>query len=300
MHGLTQPTHPRTYQTKQMGGNAIFPGMFWVEMVLQAVKGYPVTLTNVEFKSMLKIPVASAGENPALIALKFQDEQDDVKSFVVRSCPSREKWDEEPVLVEHCTGKVIKTDLLTPEGEIRAGFKPEAFGLLGNLELKDIGEAGLKDLIARHTQREHDSTENFYGTHCVEGVMEYLESFQLVETVHVDPKTMSILGKLNYDNETWQKQGGVFGVQLLDSLLHQTLILATHSAVYYAGGFDACHFLRAPATKELYVHFTLDKYRLQIGRKKKVGDFALYDGTGKLCLYMQVRCLRCLRRWLSG
>ena len=27
---------------------------------------------------------------------------------------------------------------------------------------------------------------------------------------------MSILGKLNYDNETWQKQGGVFGVQLLD------------------------------------------------------------------------------------
>jgi hypothetical protein len=100
---------------------------------------------------------------------------------------------------------------------------------------------------------------------------------------------MSILGKLNYDNEAWQKQGGVFGVQLLDSLLHQTLILATHSAVYYAGGFDACHFLRAPATKELYVHFTLDKYRLQIGRKKKVGDFALYDGTGKLCLYMQVR-----------
>lgn len=156
----------------KMGGNAIFPGMFWVEMVLQAVKGYPVTLTNVEFKSMLKIPTASAGENPALIALKFQDEQDDVKSFVVRSCPSRERWDEEPVLVEHCTGKVVKTDLLTAEGEIREGFKPEAFGLLGNLELKDVGEEGLKDLIARHTQREHDSTENFYGTHCVEGVME--------------------------------------------------------------------------------------------------------------------------------
>ena len=117
--------------------------------------------------------------------------------------------------------------------------------------------------------------------------MEYLETFQLVESVHVDPKTMSILGKLNYDNAAWEKSGGVFGVQLLDAILHQTLILATHSAIYYAGGFDACHFVRTPATKELYVHFTLDKYRLQIGRKKKVGDFALYDGTGQLVLYMQ-------------
>ena len=280
----------RTYHDMtdhKMGGSAIFPGMFFVEMVLEAVKGAPVTLTNVEFKSMLKIPAASSGENPALVALNFTEEQDGVRSFVVRSCPSREKWDEEPVLVEHCTGKVVKAELLNENGSIKEGFKPEAYGLLADLKLKDLGEAGLKELIGRHTQCEHASTENFYGTHCVEGQMEYLESFQLVESVHVDPKTMSILGKLNYDNEAWEKQGGVLGVQLLDSLLHQTLILATHSAIYYAGGFDACHFLRAPATKELYVHFTLDKYRLQIGRKKKVGDFALYDGTGQLVLFMQ-------------
>ena len=280
----------RTYKhmtDHKMGGSAIFPGMFFVEMVLEAVKGAPVTLTNVEFKSMLKIPASSSGENPALIALSFTEEQDGVRSFVVRSCPSREKWDEEPVLVEHCTGKVVKAELMNEDGSIKDGFKPEAYGLLAELKLKDLGEDGLKELIGRHTQCEHGSTENFYGTHCVEGQMEYLETFQLVESVHVDPKTMSILGKLNYDNEAWEKQGGVMGVQLLDALLHQTLILATHSAIYYAGGFDACHFLRAPATKELYVHFTLDKYRLQIGRKKKVGDFALYDGTGQLVLFMQ-------------
>jgi acyl transferase domain-containing protein/NADPH:quinone reductase-like Zn-dependent oxidoreductase/thioester reductase-like protein/acyl carrier protein len=280
----------RTYKQMcdhKMGGQAIFPGMFFVEMVLEAVKGTPITLTDVEFKSMLKIPSASSGENPSLIALNFAEEQDGIRSFVVRSCPTREKWDEEPVLVEHCTGKVVKADLLNEDGSIKDGFKPEAYGLLAGLELKDIGDGGLKDLIGRHTQCEHSSTENFYGTHCVEGQMEYLESFQLVESVHVDPKTMSILGKLNYDNEAWEKKGGIFGVQLLDALLHQTLILATHSAIYYAGGFDACHFLRQPATKELYVYFTLDKYRLQIGRKKKVGDFALYDGTGRLILYMQ-------------
>jgi acyl transferase domain-containing protein/NADPH:quinone reductase-like Zn-dependent oxidoreductase/thioester reductase-like protein/acyl carrier protein len=280
----------RTYKQMcdhKMGGQAIFPGMFFVEMVLEAVKGAPITLTNVEFKSMLKIPSASSGENPSLVALNFAEEQDGIRSFVVRSCPTREKWDEEPVLVEHCTGKVIKTDLFQEDGSIRSGFKPEAYGLLADINLKDIGEDGLKNLIGRHTQCEHSSTENFYGTHCVEGQMEYLESFQLVESVHVDPKTMSILGKLNYDNEAWEKKGGIFGVQLLDALLHQTLILATHSAIYYAGGFDACHFLRQPATKELYVYFTLDKYRLQIGRKKKVGDFALYDGTGQLVLFMQ-------------
>ena len=280
----------RTYKhmcDHKMGGSAIFPGMFWVEMVLEAVKGAPITLTNVEFKSMLKIPAASSGENPALIALNFTEEQDGVRSFVVRSCPSREKWDEDPVLVEHCTGKVVKSELLNEDGSLRQGFKPEAYGLLAELDLKDIGKSGLDELITRHSQCEHASTENFYGTHCVEGQMEYLETFQLVESVHVDPKTMSILGKLNYDNAAWEKSGGVFGVQLLDAILHQTLILATHSAIYYAGGFDACHFIRTPATKELYVHFTLDKYRLQIGRKKKVGDFALYDGTGQLVLYMQ-------------
>ena len=228
----------RTYKPMtdhKMGGQAIFPGMFWVEMVLEAAKGFPVTLTNVEFKSMLKIPSASTGETPALIALNFKDEQDDVRSFVVRSCPSREKWDEDPVIVEHCTGKIIKSDLMVGD-QIRVGPKPEAFGLMGGLELKDLGAAGLKDLIARHTQLEHGSTENFYGTHCVEGVMEYADSFQIVETVHVDPKTMSILGKLHFDNTAWEREGGVYGVQLLDALLHQTLILATHSAIYYAGG----------------------------------------------------------------
>lgn len=271
----------------KMGGQAILPGMFFVEMALEAAGGFPCTLTNVEFKSMLKIPMASQGDTGALLGLNFKEEQDGVKSFMVRSVPVREKFDEEPVFVEHCAGKVVPSELVDADGKIKTGFKPEAFGLMGGLELKDIGEDGLKNLIARHTQQEHGSKENFYGTHCVEGVMEYMESFQLVDTVHVDPKTMSILGKITYDNEVWQKQGGVIGVQLLDALLHQTLILATHSAIYYAGGFDAAHFLRLPKGKDLWVYFTLDKYRLQIGRKKKVGDFAVYDSEGKLIMYIQ-------------
>lgn len=92
----------RTYKKMtdhKMGGAAIFPGMFFVEMVLEALKGTPVTLTNVEFKSMLKIPASSTGEPPALVALSFAEQQDDVRTFLVRSCPSRERWDEDPVLV---------------------------------------------------------------------------------------------------------------------------------------------------------------------------------------------------------
>lgn len=73
MHGLTQSTHPPTLQTTQMGGKTILPGMFFVEMALEASHAFPCTLANVEFKSMLRIPVASKGEQPLLVGLNFKD-----------------------------------------------------------------------------------------------------------------------------------------------------------------------------------------------------------------------------------
>lgn len=57
----------------KMGGKTIVPGMFFVEMALEASHTFPVTLANVEFKSMLRIPVASKGEQPLLVGLKFSD-----------------------------------------------------------------------------------------------------------------------------------------------------------------------------------------------------------------------------------
>lgn len=67
------PPHARTHQNKQMGGKTIVPGMFFVEQALEASHTFPVTLANVEFKSMLRIPVASKGEQALLCGLAFQD-----------------------------------------------------------------------------------------------------------------------------------------------------------------------------------------------------------------------------------
>lgn len=271
----------------RMGGKTILPGMFFVEMALEASRTYPVTLANVEFKAMCRIPVASKGEIPSMIGLTFSDVKDDIRSFEVRSAPIRDKADEDPVYVTHCTGLAIKSKLLEKDGSIYKGFKPEAYGIMGGLELQDIGEAGLKELIDVHSDCKHVSKEAFYGHYCVEGVMEWLNGFQLIQSAHLDPADKTILAKIKYDNRRWVQTGGVFGVEFLDSVIHPLLMLADDSAVYYAGGFDAGHFLRQPATDELYVYLIPDKSRMVIGRKQKIGDFAVYDSLGTLIMYIQ-------------
>jgi len=271
----------------RMGGKTILPGMFFVEMALEASHTTPVTLANVEFKSMCRIPVASKGEVPSMLGLTFKEIKDDIRSFEVRSAPIRDKADEEPVYVTHCTGLAIKSKLLEKDGSLSKGFKPEAYGIMGGLALNDLGKAGLKDLIAKHTDCKHASKEAFYGHYCVEGVMEWLGGFQLIQSAYLEPGSKTIISKIKYDNKKWTKKGGVFGVEFLDSVIHPLLMLADDSAVYYAGGFDAGHFIRQPTTDELYVYLIPDKSRMVIGRKQKVGDFAVYDSTGQLIIYIQ-------------
>jgi hypothetical protein len=79
---IPRPTTPHTQVSDRtfkgmldhkMGGKTILPGMFFVEMALEASNAFPVTLANVEFKSMLRIPVASKGEQPLLVGLNFKD-----------------------------------------------------------------------------------------------------------------------------------------------------------------------------------------------------------------------------------
>lgn len=38
-----------------MGGKTIIPGTFFVEMALEAAGGLPITITNVEYKAMLRV-----------------------------------------------------------------------------------------------------------------------------------------------------------------------------------------------------------------------------------------------------
>jgi len=133
----------------KMGGQEIAPGTFYVEMVLEAT-GLPCTLTNVDFKSMCKIPYVSQGASSTVLNIVFNKDNTpkttgEVRSFLVQSLPSRAKAEEASSLVpsEHCTGFVIKTELLDEEGNLDSHkLQPQAFGLLGQLELKDIGREG--------------------------------------------------------------------------------------------------------------------------------------------------------------
>lgn len=117
---------------------------------------------------------------------------------------------------------------------------------------------------------------------------EWMGSFQCVEWAYVDPNAQTILSKHTYNHTTWAAKGGVFGVEFLDSIAHTPMMLVDDSIVYYAGGFDAGHFIRQPQTEEVYMLHVPDKQRMQIGRKQKAGDFFLYDATGKLCIHIQV------------
>jgi len=134
----------------KMGGQEIAPGTFYVEMVLEA-SGLPCTLTNVEFKSMCKIPHTSKGAVATIVSVHFNKDNNtpqtvgEITSFTVQSLPNRARPEEIPSLVpsEHCTGYVIKTDFLDDRGHLDVyDLQPQAYGLLGGLQLKDIGPEG--------------------------------------------------------------------------------------------------------------------------------------------------------------
>lgn len=133
-----------------MGGNKIAPGMFYVEMALEAV-GLPCTLTNVEFKSMCKIPAAaSEGEAPTTVLLSLRPSEgvDHSSAFLVKSHPTfvrAEARHSPPDLTEHCTGYVIKDpDPAETAAALIQGsnMRPGAFGLMTPMDLTDIGKDG--------------------------------------------------------------------------------------------------------------------------------------------------------------
>ena len=137
----------------KVGGTEIAPGAFYVEMVLEA-SGLPCTVTSVEFKSVCKIPSVGSGGVPTTINLVFTADSvvastGESRSFVVKSFLSRARIGGlgEVVQTERCTGSVIKSRLLGEEGKLNnTGLQPQAFGLLGEMELVDIGLEGERRL----------------------------------------------------------------------------------------------------------------------------------------------------------
>lgn len=135
-----------------MGGQNIAPGMMYVEMALEAIGSLPCVLTNVEFKSMCKIPSPAEGEVPTSLILSLSpSEAADGQwsapcALKVTSTPLLAKVDLKtgavpvPEASQHCTGWAIRgsgQDL--PQGQ---QLLPGCFGLFGQQDLRDIGKDG--------------------------------------------------------------------------------------------------------------------------------------------------------------
>lgn len=80
--------------------------------------------------------------------------------------------------------------------------------------------------------------------------MEYGPHFQRIESVHFDRKAKTALAKICYPyHKDWEQRGGVYEPAFFDAVIHTCLVLVTDSTVYYAGGYEAAHFLRLPTVR---------------------------------------------------
>ena len=287
----------------KMGGQEILPGCFYVEMAIEAV-GLPCTLTNVEFKSMCKIPKTSANQTTTLVSLGLKEVEGtsgEVQSFVVRSTPAKvrvQDLDEPLAYTDHCNGFAVKGGhlQLTDSGDLDPShlLQPAAFGYFAPLQLKDIGKDGILALQKHHTHCLAKNKEHVYGIINQEGLAEYGPSFQVVTSFHGNMVDDTYLGVVEFDSKAWGRRGGNFGVQLLDALYQILFLLPSHNPqiVMYAGGFESAHFVRKPTTNKLFVFLDHDSNLAYVGRKKGGGDVIVYDEEGRLLLFMKgISCI---------
>lgn len=161
-----------------MGGKTLIPGSFFLEMALEAAGGLPITITNIEYKSMLRIPMASKGELPVSTFLTMHEDEDgEAMRFSIGSCPVRDKLKERPPVLEHCSGRIVpesrQTLIETVEDpvtkakttRIRQGLVHGAFGHLAPLGLKDLGKEGIQRLVDAHEERDRFGSRE----KCVDG-----------------------------------------------------------------------------------------------------------------------------------
>lgn len=62
----------------------------------------------------------------------------------------------------------------------------------------------------------------------------------MVKSIYSKPGTASFLGRIDYDGENWQRRGGRFTPQLMDSLIHCAFALpgTETGRVWLNGGFE--------------------------------------------------------------
>ena len=98
----------------------------------------------------------------------------------------------------------------------------------------------------------------------------------------------SIVGVLSYDNKSWTKRGGMYGIQLLDGMLQLGFLIPAldPGSVVFAGGFEMGVFARRP-TEDACVVLLESFSPIPSGPSMITGNAWMYDSNGKLLVYLQ-------------
>jgi len=138
-----------------------------MEMALEAYGQLPVTVSSVDFKSMLRIPRIAQGEPSAVVSLRLDTSGQDkgMTHFNISSAPARGQYafDVPVQLNECCSGIMVDSMLLDDKGHIKEGFILGEEGLVSGLRLRDLGKEGLAELMERHNVCYAKNTDQFYA-----------------------------------------------------------------------------------------------------------------------------------------
>lgn len=273
-----------------MGGQAILPGMYYVEASIEAAGLQDrdcLVMSDVEFHEMCPIPDRSKKQDPRRLFVKQSTEK--TNGLTKFSVESRSLGSLDNSV--HCTGAMVcfeRPSVLDGSQYLpgRKGFK-EKRGLT-----RDIGQEGIKNLLESHHSLY--SMKKIYDVINEDGTTEYGPSFKVVDEVRASHDRLSIVASLEFNHEQWTRRGGIYGVQLLDGILQLGYLYpnVTSGNVMYAGGFELGIFARRPSTNPCIVHFQFREDGTNHGKTVILGDAMMYDSNGRLiCHLVQIKSI---------
>ena len=108
------------------------------------------------------------------------------------------------------------------------------------------------------------------------------------QEARINSDSTSIVGILNYDNGSWSKRGGIYGIPLLDGILQLGFLIPVLDAgsVVLAGGFEIGVFARRP-TGDTCVVVLEASSPIPDGATMITGNAWMYDSNGSLLVYLQ-------------
>ena len=267
-----------------MGGIAMLPGMYFVEAAIETWGfGHDdcLSMSDVTFHEMCPIPDRSKTHDTRKLFVRHSaNKSNGLTQFTVESRTLQSSG-----MTLHCTGSMASFS--RPDVFDGSQYIPGIKGLRQRRSAtRDIGQDGLQSLIDSHDII--SSQGQIYNVINEDDVTEYGASFRVINEVRTSADRSSIVVSLEFDHEKWIRQGGVYGVQLLDGILQLGFLNPYFPSgnVSYAGGFDLGIFVRKPVENPCFVHYQFVEDDEIFGKTFVQGDAMMYDSSGMLLCHL--------------